>query len=76
MMPERKAFNGLSKGQNRRDLGLLPQHIRHGDMFVGYGVNALTAFMSLCNGADLLNRQISGINNPDIAILHDCKRGG
>ncbi len=43
MMPERKAFNGLSKGQNRRDLGLLlPQHIRHGDMFVGYGVNALS----------------------------------
>ena len=36
----------------------------------------ITAFMSLCNGADLLNRQISGINNPDIAILHDCKRGG
>lgn len=42
MMPERKAFNGLSKGQNRLDLGLLPQHIRHGDMFVGYGVNALS----------------------------------
>ncbi|ACB16217.1 hypothetical protein HMPREF1608_00952 [Escherichia coli 908525] len=23
MMPDRKAFNGLSKGQNRRDLGRL-----------------------------------------------------
>ena len=42
MMPERKVFNGLSKGQNRRDLGLLLPHIRHGDMFVGYGVNALS----------------------------------
>ncbi|MDH4999043.1 hypothetical protein PN524_30050, partial [Escherichia coli] len=29
MMPERKAFNGLSKGQNRRDLGLLLPHIKH-----------------------------------------------
>ncbi|EZJ85830.1 hypothetical protein AC00_2056 [Escherichia coli 1-250-04_S3_C1] len=29
MMPESKAFNGLSKGQNWRDLGLLLPHIKH-----------------------------------------------